>query len=70
MPRVTDRRTVPAMPTDPTPKQRDERVALPLDAETALRALLKVDPDALPVESAQRDKDRSDDVSDSDRPEQ
>ncbi len=33
----------------PTPEQRDERVSLPLDEETALRALLKVDPDALPA---------------------
>jgi len=33
----------------PTPEQRDERVSLPLDEETALRALLKVDPDAEPV---------------------
>ncbi len=30
----------------PTPEQRDERVALPLDPETALRALLCVDPEA------------------------
>lgn len=29
----------------PTPEERDERVALPLDPETALRALLAVDPD-------------------------
>lgn len=28
----------------PRPNERDERVALPLDAETALRALLAVQP--------------------------
>lgn len=31
---------------NPTAQERDERVSLPLDAETALRALLKVDPEA------------------------
>lgn len=30
---------------------RDERVAIPLDAEEALRALLKVDPESEPPES-------------------
>ena len=34
--------------SQPTPAERDERVALPLDPETALRALLKVDPDSEP----------------------
>ena len=34
----------------PTPAERDERVSLPLDPETALRALLKVDPDSEPVD--------------------
>ncbi len=29
----------------PTPEKRDERIALPLDPETALRALLAVKPD-------------------------
>lgn len=38
------------MPTEPIPQQRDERIALPLDPETALRALLKVDRDAPPVD--------------------
>jgi len=33
----------------PTPEQRDERVSLPLDEETALRALLAVDPDSEPM---------------------
>jgi len=36
-------------PSHPTPEQRDERVALPLDQETALRALLKVDPNSEPL---------------------
>lgn len=30
---------------NPTAEQRDERISLPLDPETALRALLAVDPD-------------------------
>ncbi len=33
----------------PRQVDRDERVSLPLDPETALRALLRVDPDAPPV---------------------
>jgi len=33
----------------PTLEQRDERVSLPLDQETALRALLAVDPDSEPL---------------------
>lgn len=37
------------MQSHPTPEQRDERVSLPLDEDTALRALLKVDPDAPPA---------------------
>jgi len=41
----------------PTPEQRDERVSLPLDQETALRALLKVDPNAAPVEGDYAGKD-------------
>jgi len=32
-----------------TKPDRDERVRLPLNTETSLRALLKVDPDAEPV---------------------
>ena len=44
------RSTVATMTTQhPTPEQRDERVSLPLDQETALRALLAVDPDSEPV---------------------
>lgn len=35
--------------THPTPEQRDERVSLPLDPETAVRAFLQVDPDSDPV---------------------
>ena len=51
------RRTVAVMTqSHPTPEQRDERVSLPLDQETALRALLKVDPDSEPVD-ADEDKD-------------
>jgi hypothetical protein len=36
------------MPEDkqPTPEERDEPVAIPLDPEEALRGLLNVDPDA------------------------
>lgn len=34
----------------PTPEERDERVSLPLDAETAIAALLQVDPESEPVE--------------------
>ncbi len=33
----------------PSTEDRDERVALPLDPELALRALLRVDPDAPPA---------------------
>lgn len=36
--------------TTPTQRDRDERISLPLDPETVLRALLKVDPDAPPVD--------------------
>lgn len=39
----------------PTPAERDERVSLPLDPETALRALLKVDPESKPVETTDED---------------
>lgn len=38
----------------PTPEERDERVALPLDPETALRALLRVDPEDEPAASKQQ----------------
>jgi len=31
-------------PHDPSPKERDEVLAIPLDPEDALRALLRVDP--------------------------
>jgi hypothetical protein len=33
------------MSRHPTPEERDEKVALPLDPETALRALLQVKPE-------------------------
>lgn len=36
------------------PKDPDERVALPLDPEEALRALLQVDPDAPAADEAER----------------
>lgn len=35
----------------PTPKERDERVAIPLDPEEALRGLLAVKPDETPAEA-------------------
>lgn len=35
----------------------EKRLAIPLDPEEALRALLKVDPDAPAVEPKDRDKD-------------
>jgi len=43
------------------PQDRDpeERVSLNLDPETALQALLKVDPDAEPVEDEEPDRDDS-----------
>jgi hypothetical protein len=34
----------------PTPEERDEPVKIDLDPEAALKALLKVDPEAEPVE--------------------
>jgi len=41
----------------PSPAERDERVSLPLDHETALRALLKVDPGAAPIKDDYAGKD-------------
>jgi hypothetical protein len=38
----------------PTPKQRDEPVKIDLDPEEALKALLKVDPEAEPASRSQR----------------
>jgi hypothetical protein len=35
----------------------DERVAIPLDPETAIRALLKVDPKGPPVDQDEEEKD-------------
>lgn len=44
---------------DPGNRDRDERVSLAgLDPEDALRALLKVDPDAEPVDTESGQKDR------------
>jgi hypothetical protein len=37
--------------------ERDERVKLPLDPETALRALLAVDPEDEPADGEQADDD-------------
>lgn len=39
-------------------EERDERVALPLDPETALRALLAVDPDDEPADGDQDGSDK------------
>jgi hypothetical protein len=38
------------MPDKRTPKNRDERVSIPLPFEDALRGLLKVDPASVPGE--------------------
>lgn len=35
---------MPNKPHNPTPAERDERIKLPLDPETALRGLLAVEP--------------------------
>jgi len=40
---------------NPTPEDRDEPVAIPLDPEEALRALLKVDPASLESEPVEDD---------------
>jgi hypothetical protein len=45
------------MPAKPNP-DRDERVRLPLDPETALRALLAVDPDDEPDDGDQDERDK------------
>jgi hypothetical protein len=47
------------MPDEPNPDERDEPVKIDLDPELALRALLKVDPDA-PVGQDQPLKDQGD----------
>lgn len=41
------------------PAERDQQVKIDLDPEVALRALLKVDPDAPPVEPESRKSKRS-----------
>jgi hypothetical protein len=43
----------------PTPEERDEPVAIPLDPEEALRGLLNVDPDA-PVVQDESEKKQGD----------
>lgn len=45
---------------NPSQEERDERVVLPLDAETALRALLKVNPDDDAAADEPDDSDNSD----------
>jgi hypothetical protein len=45
------------MPAKPNPNM-DERVAIPLDPELAIRALLKVDPDAEPADDAVDETER------------
>lgn len=45
-------------PAKPNP-ERDEKVAIPLDPETALKALLQVDPDDDPKDDDQREDDTS-----------
>jgi hypothetical protein len=45
------------MPGKPNP-ERDERVKIPLDPETALRALLAVDPDDEPADDDQDGSDK------------
>jgi len=44
-------------PRNPTAEDRDEPVAIPLDPEEALRALLKVDPES-PESEPVEDDDR------------
>jgi hypothetical protein len=45
------------MAAKPNPDM-DERIAIPLDPELAIRALLRVDPDAEPAEDAQPEPPR------------
>jgi hypothetical protein len=47
------------MPGKPNP-DRDVHVKIPLDPETALRALLQVDPDDEPADAQDRDEARKD----------
>ena len=44
------------MPKHPTPAERDERVAIPLDAEDALRGLLAVKDDEPEPQTTPRTK--------------
>jgi hypothetical protein len=44
------------MPEESQQPKPEERVSIPLDPEEALRALLKVDPDAPPIAPKGRDK--------------
>jgi hypothetical protein len=40
----------------PTPEQLDERLVIPLDTETAIESILKVDPESAPVEKPRKKK--------------
>jgi hypothetical protein len=42
-------------------RDRDERVALPLDPEEALKGLLQVDPDSPPADAPERSAEPPDD---------
>jgi hypothetical protein len=48
------------MPDKPKQDEKDERIAIPLDPETALRALMRVNPEADPASQPPR-PDHSDD---------
>lgn len=49
----------------PTPEERDERVSLPVEPETAISALLRVDPESEPMRA---DGAEPQDSPESDRP--
>jgi hypothetical protein len=46
---------------DPKASEYDEPIAIPLDPQVALRALLQVDPDSTPVAAPQGDQESDDD---------
>jgi hypothetical protein len=48
----------------PRPDASDDRLAIPLDPEEALRALLKVDPNSEPVEDEAKPKKKPKDAKD------
>jgi hypothetical protein len=43
------------MPDEPKQDEKDERLAIPLDPEEALRALIQVNPEADPASEAPED---------------